>query len=170
MCKDKLPALLNEFRNERMLCVVKFDKKTCLDGRKHGGVARHVNYSCDPNFYAAKWSVKGCFRLGIFAQCNMKLGEKLVLDCQWEKYFSRSFTMFILRSPNCRGSLCKKEQTSSKSNEHDAKVCETLVSNEDAAAEDDDVDDFPHDKHDQMPKSVLASSLLKPRLAQMTRK
>ena len=75
ICKDKLPALLNEHRNKRIFCVMSFDQKTFLDGRKNGRLVRNFNHSCNTNCYTSKWRAQGYLCLEIFAKCDIKVGE-----------------------------------------------------------------------------------------------
>ena len=76
MNKEKLPALFDTFRNERMLRIIFFFSKECLNDRKHGGLLQFINYSCDPNCYVEKWLVRGRMCLGIFSNKTSSKGKK----------------------------------------------------------------------------------------------
>ena len=58
-CEDKLPALFDEHRNERILHIMSLECKMHLECRKNGRLARYVNHSCYPNLYVKKWTVQG---------------------------------------------------------------------------------------------------------------
>ena len=75
MKRDKLDKLLNYYRNEKMLCTMSFYKETCLYGRNHAGLTRHINHSCSPNCYGQKWEAQVYSGARIFAKCNIQLGD-----------------------------------------------------------------------------------------------
>ena len=64
MYGEKFPALSDKYRNEIMLCIMPLDSKTYLDGKRHGGLARHSNHSRDSNYYVEIWLVRGSAWLG----------------------------------------------------------------------------------------------------------
>lgn len=75
-----------------------------LDARSKGNVSRFINHSCGPNCELQKWLIKGETRIGIFAIKDMKEGDALSYDYQFN---TKEASTFICRcgAPNCRGSL-----------------------------------------------------------------
>jgi hypothetical protein len=55
--KRDLDQLFDKYRDERMLYIMSLDGDIYIDARKHGGVARYINHSCDPNCYVTRWKV-----------------------------------------------------------------------------------------------------------------
>ena len=52
-----------------------FDKHTCLDVMKHGGITRHTTHSCGPHCCVEKWEAHGYLGVGMFAKYEIQLGE-----------------------------------------------------------------------------------------------
>merc|ERR1712244_91261 len=60
------------------------DAKTVIDGTSIGNISRFLNHSCSANCHTMKWNVCGHHRLGIFASVDIKKGEQLTYDYQFE--------------------------------------------------------------------------------------
>ena len=84
------------------------DNEICLDAKKNGDLVLHVNHSCDPHCYANKWMVEGNLRLVMFSKHNIKLGEELTFDYQWDMSKSINPTKFHCMLCDCRGFLEKE--------------------------------------------------------------
>jgi len=89
------------------------DKKTVVDGNRHGNDSRFINHACDPNCEAV--IEKGKIR--IYALKNIQPGVELGYDYQYERtndlddeklYFCKC------GSPKCRGSIMKPARKSRK--------------------------------------------------------
>jgi len=60
------------------------DGRTVIDGTHCGNESRFLNHSCAPNCHTTMWIVDGEERLGIFASCDIRKGEQLTYDYQYE--------------------------------------------------------------------------------------
>ena len=49
-----------------------------------------------------KWMVQGNLCLGTFDKCNIKIGEELTLDFQWDVSVSRNSAERLCASHDCR--------------------------------------------------------------------
>jgi len=74
-----------------------------IDARKKGNNARYINHSCSPNATAEKWSVDGWTRVGIFATKDIKEGEEITFDYQYDNFGHK--IKCHCGSPVCRGYL-----------------------------------------------------------------
>ncbi|GIY63172.1 histone-lysine N-methyltransferase SETD2 [Caerostris extrusa] len=57
-----------------------------LDAANKGNLSRFMNHSCDPNCETQKWTVNGNLRIGFFAKRDIKAGEELTFDYQFQRY------------------------------------------------------------------------------------
>jgi SET domain-containing protein len=82
------------------------DKKTVVDGNRHGNDSRYINHSCDPNCEAV--IEKG--KIWIYAKRNIQSGVELAYDYQYERTGSADDEKFYechCGSPECRGTIMK---------------------------------------------------------------
>jgi SET domain-containing protein len=82
------------------------DDKTCIDGAVNGSDARFINHSCDGNAEA----INDRKRIFIDARRNIKAGEELLYDYQYERtdeHTDEDEKFYACRcgSPKCRGSI-----------------------------------------------------------------
>lgn len=55
-------------------------------GMAQGALGRFINHSCEPNCETQKWLVQGELAIGLFAQRDIKAGEELTFDYNFERY------------------------------------------------------------------------------------
>jgi hypothetical protein len=79
----------------------------CIDASRKGNLARFINHSCNPNAITQKWLVLGEIRVGIFALRDIKKGEEITFDYQFERFGAFRQKCFC-GSENCRKYLCAK--------------------------------------------------------------
>lgn len=113
--KQYLDGLFSRYKHERMLYIMALDGNVYIDARHRGGIARYINHSCEPNCVVHRWKVKGISRAGVFALKEIKEGEELSFDYQWERKRGRSLTKCHCGSVNCRGTI----ESSKTSNDDD---------------------------------------------------
>ncbi|MDB4888226.1 MAG: hypothetical protein JWL61_81 [Gemmatimonadetes bacterium] len=82
------------------------DEKICIDGAVNGSDARFINHSCDGNAEA----INERKRIFIDARKNIKAGEELLYDYQYERtdeHTEEDEKFYACRcgSPKCRGSI-----------------------------------------------------------------
>lgn len=82
------------------------DEKTVIDGAVKGNDARFLNHACDPNCEA----ITDRKRIFIEAKKNIRAGEELVYDYQYERtedHTAADEKVYQCRcgSPNCRGTI-----------------------------------------------------------------
>jgi SET domain-containing protein len=88
------------------------DDKIVIDGAVHGNAARFLNHSCDGNCEA----VTDRKRIFIEARKNIKAGEELLYDYQYERtdeHTAEDEKLYACRcgSPKCRGSILSAKKT-----------------------------------------------------------
>lgn len=71
-----------------------------IDASKKGNISRFINHSCDPNCITQKWQANGESRVGIFALRNIRVGEELTFDYQFER-FSHKKQRCLCGAANC---------------------------------------------------------------------
>eukprot|EP01084_Bolivina_argentea_P239080 401792_1 len=57
-----------------------------IDATIKGSKARFINHSCSPNCVTQKWIVLGQQRVGLFALRDIKIGEEITFDYQFQRY------------------------------------------------------------------------------------
>lgn len=89
-----------------------------IDAMYKGNVARLLNSSCAPNCETQKWhdAATGEVRIGIFALRNIRAGEELCYDYNFEHIIDNSGAKYSCQcgAPNCRGSIDTKLRLSTK--------------------------------------------------------
>ena len=60
-----------------------------------GALGRFINHSCEPNCETQKWLVQGELAIGLFAQRDIKAGEELTFDYNFERYGDKVGADFI---------------------------------------------------------------------------
>jgi hypothetical protein len=125
-----------------------------IDASKKGNISRFINHSCDPNCITQKWQVNGESRVGIFALRNIKVGEELTFDYQFER-FSHKKQRCLCGAANCSKYLGSKpkpkdgEKKRVKKQEDDVirytEVAEAILPDEHVALllDDQNIDTFP---------------------------
>ena len=54
------------------------------DPTRTGCPAKYMNYSCKPNCHLEQWAIDGLPRMCLFANEDIKSGEELTFDYNWE--------------------------------------------------------------------------------------
>mmetsp|Transcript_29350 Transcript_29350/g.60883 ORF Transcript_29350/g.60883 Transcript_29350/m.60883 type:complete len:2232 (+) Transcript_29350:358-7053(+) len=100
-----LDGLFARYKHERMLYIMALDGDVYIDARHRGGIARYINHSCEPNCAVHRWKVRGSIRAGVFALREIRAGEELSFDYQWDRKRGRALTKCYCGSESCRGTL-----------------------------------------------------------------
>eukprot|EP00898_Chlorokybus_atmophyticus_P001099 jgi/Chlat1/1990/Chrsp158S02292 len=58
----------------------RIDDEIVVDATKHGGMARFINHSCDPNCYTKIISIDGHKKIVIYSKRRIRVGEELSYD------------------------------------------------------------------------------------------
>lgn len=131
-----------------------------IDASKKGNISRFINHSCDPNCITQKWQVDGESRVGIFALRNIKVGEELTFDYQFER-FSHKKQRCLCGAANCSRYLGSKPKPKDGEPKRRAlpksdvirytEVAEAILPDEHAALllEDQNIDTFPFTPSDE---------------------
>eukprot|EP01084_Bolivina_argentea_P303271 523563_1 len=85
-CKKRLATI---YLNKNKFYILKLEggkKGDSIDATRKGCPARFMNHSCDPNCKAQKWTVGGELCLGFFADKDIKKGDELTFDYQFQRY------------------------------------------------------------------------------------
>jgi len=75
-----------------------------MDASKKGNLARFINHSCAPNSSAQRWDVNGEIRVGIIALKNIKSGDEITIDYQFDANPIEKKKCYC-RGKRCRGFL-----------------------------------------------------------------
>ncbi|GIY83487.1 hypothetical protein CDAR_221441 [Caerostris darwini] len=82
--KQRVKQYAREKSNHYYFMALKSDE--ILDAANKGNLSRFMNHSCDPNCETQKWTVNGNLRIGFFAKRDIKAGEELTFDYQFQRY------------------------------------------------------------------------------------
>ncbi|KAL5559687.1 hypothetical protein UlMin_035898 [Ulmus minor] len=74
-----------------------------IDACVKGNLGRYINHSCDPNCRTEKWMVSGEVCIGLFALRDIKKGEEVTFDYNYERVFGAAAKKCYCGSPQCRG-------------------------------------------------------------------
>jgi len=75
-----------------------------IDACRKGGLGRFVNHSCAPNAETQKWVVRGELAIGMFATSDIKAGEEITFDYNFERYGDKPLRC-LCGAPSCRGAV-----------------------------------------------------------------
>ena len=67
-----------------------------------GALGRFVNHSCEPNCETQKWLVRGELAIGLFALRDIKAGEELTFDYNFDRYGDKPMRC-LCATPSCCG-------------------------------------------------------------------
>jgi [histone H3]-lysine36 N-trimethyltransferase len=73
-----------------------------IDATKKGNISRFINHSCDPNAETQKWTVNGELRVGFFSRKDVKAGEEITFDYQYQRYGKEAQKCYC-GAGSCRG-------------------------------------------------------------------
>ncbi|GFS70950.1 histone-lysine N-methyltransferase SETD2 [Nephila pilipes] len=82
--KQRVKQYAREKSNHYYFMALKTDE--IIDATNKGNLSRFMNHSCDPNCETQKWTVNGELRIGFFAKRDLKAGEELTFDYQFQRY------------------------------------------------------------------------------------
>ena len=106
--KEHKRRMKNEYMGRKKFYVLSTDKKEYIDATAKGNTARFMNHSCDPNLKTEKWSVLGERCIGFFAIRDIKKGEELTFDYNFERY-GNDKQLCYCGAKNCRQFLGAKK-------------------------------------------------------------
>lgn len=95
--------MANMYLNDSHHYCLSLGKDYVIDGYRAANEGRFVNHSCDPNCQMQKWSVNGYYRMGLFALRDIKPGEELSYDYNFDNYNVETQQLCRCGSDNCRG-------------------------------------------------------------------
>lgn len=81
-----------------------------IDATVKGNITRFINHSCEPNCETQKWTVNGDLRIGFFTIRDLRAGEEVTFDYQFQRY-GRKAQKCYCEAPSCRGYIGGNEQT-----------------------------------------------------------
>lgn len=59
---------------------------TVIDATLKGNISRFINHSCEPNAETQKWTVNGELRIGFFSKRDIRAGEEITFDYQFQRF------------------------------------------------------------------------------------
>ena len=81
-----------------------------IDASAMGSMARFINHSCDPNCRTEKWSVGAETRIAIVAKRDIKVGEEVTYNYEFESFGVHEHKC-MCGAANCSGFLGKRPKT-----------------------------------------------------------
>ena len=85
------------------------DMDLWIDPTRTGCPAKYMNYSCEPNCHLEQWAVNRLPRMCLFANEDIKNGEELKFDYNWElKAVSKNMFLKNAMKCNCGKATCRK--------------------------------------------------------------
>ncbi|RUS84583.1 hypothetical protein EGW08_007678, partial [Elysia chlorotica] len=101
-----------------------------IDATLKGSISRFINHSCDPNCETQKWTVNGELRVGFFTRKEVKKGEELTFDYQFEHYGEAQ--KCYCGAENCRGyiGLVKPSSQTKQNNKKEKKKKKDIFKDE----------------------------------------
>lgn len=165
---DELDTRSQACANEPHFYFLSLSGGETIDASKKGNISRFINHSCDPNCVTQKWQVNGESRVGIFALRNIRVGEELTFDYQFER-FSHKKQRCLCGASNCSKYLGSKPkpkdgQKPIKKKRDEIRYCEVseaILPDEHVAVllDDQNIDTFPFKPIDErwyfLPKSKI---------------
>ncbi|XP_060585586.1 histone-lysine N-methyltransferase NSD2-like isoform X2 [Ruditapes philippinarum] len=101
-CKRRLEkAHEDDIHNFYMMTL---DMDRIIDAGPKGNLSRFMNHSCDPNLETQKWNVNGDVRVGLFALKDIKAGDELTFNYNFD-CLGNEQTKCGCGSENCSGYL-----------------------------------------------------------------
>ncbi|XP_052771657.1 histone-lysine N-methyltransferase NSD2-like isoform X2 [Mya arenaria] len=88
------------------------DMDRIIDAGPKGNMSRFMNHSCDPNLETQKWYVNGDIRVGLFALRDIKEGEELTFNYNFD-CLGNEQTKCQCGAENCSGYLGVRPKTQS---------------------------------------------------------
>ena len=73
-----------------------------IDATKKGNISRFINHSCDPNAETQKWTINGELRVGFFSRKDIKAGDEITFDYQYQRYGKEAQQCYC-GAHSCRG-------------------------------------------------------------------
>uniref|UniRef100_A0A7S3V9M3 Histone-lysine N-methyltransferase n=1 Tax=Chaetoceros debilis TaxID=122233 RepID=A0A7S3V9M3_9STRA len=117
--KERLNEWAKDHPNDPNFYIMALEPGWFIDARVKGNLSRFINHSCRPNCRLVPVNVGGHTRVGIIANRNIKPGDFLCYDYQFD---TRDRDKFVCRcgAENCRGSM-KRGNKGKEGDEEDKK-------------------------------------------------
>ena len=104
--------MATEYLNDPHHYCLSLDSSKMIDGYRVANEGRFVNHSCEPNCEMQKWSVNGYYRVSLFALRDIRPGEELSYDYNFDNFNSEMMQSCRCGSKNCRGVIGGKRKGS----------------------------------------------------------
>ncbi len=103
--KEMTKRMITHGRGVSKLYMMQLGNGKFLDARRKGGVTRFINHSCDPSCVLEHWRVEKDAHCAIFALKDMRAGDELTFDYQWQHRPGRARTKCLCGTQKCRGTI-----------------------------------------------------------------
>ena len=103
----------NQAEKEENYYYLAIDSNRMIDAGPKGNVARFMNHSCAPNCITQKWTVNGDIRVGLFAVEDIKPGDELTFNYQFETVGDVQ-KKCLCGAASCTGNLGGKQKKEEK--------------------------------------------------------
>ena len=95
---------MKKYEDMTVSYLMKSSSDEIIDATKYGNMARFINHSCDPNCQTQKWTVLGEVCVGIYSLKDIKKGEELTFDYQFDT-FETTYSRCFCGTKKCKGFL-----------------------------------------------------------------
>jgi len=102
--RERLDVWAGDHPNDPNFYIMSLEPGWYIDAREKGNLSRFINHSCGPNCHLAPVNVGGHARVAIIAKRDIKPGEFLCYDYQFD---TKDSDKFLCRcgAANCRGTM-----------------------------------------------------------------
>ena len=102
--KKRLWEYYHEGKVKGNFYMMEVNANCIIDATRKGNYSRFMNHSCNPSCEIQKWQVGNDDRVAIFAKRDLKRGDEITIDYQFE-HFTMDKWVCKCGEPNCRGSM-----------------------------------------------------------------
>ena len=102
--KKRLWGYYHEGKIKGNFYMMEVNSNCIIDATRKGNFSRFMNHSCNPSCEIQKWQVGNDDRVAIFAKRDLKSGDEITIDYQFE-HFTMDKWVCKCGEKNCRGSM-----------------------------------------------------------------
>merc|ERR1712100_986330 len=112
---------MNDADDDRHYYIISIGNSKYVDATRKGNLGRFINHSCNPNCIPEIWHVNGQRCVGIFAKKDIRPGEEVTFDYQFQQMGKKKQKCYCGES-NCRGYLGASKKKRKKKKKKKKKV------------------------------------------------
>merc|ERR1712100_923447 len=86
---------MNDADDDRHYYIISIGNSKYVDATRKGNLGRFINHSCNPNCIPEIWHVNGQRCVGIFAKKDIRPGEEVTFDYQFQQMGKRNKNVIV---------------------------------------------------------------------------